>query len=279
MARRFPREEILENLRAQIDAKRPLILFGAGSGLTARSAELGGADIIAVYSTAVYRMRGLPSLLAFLPYSDANDHVKRMATEILPAVHNTPCIAGVGAHDPALNQELFMQGLLDSGFSGFTNEPFAGIYGEEFSSQLESAGIGFSREVELIERAGRLGAFTVAWVFSPEESRRMAEAGADVIGAHVGVTAGGTTGAKKTMDIDDAVRSVTAMCESAKRVNPDIIVLTHGGPFKDPDTAEYSIANTGAVGYAAGSSGERMPTEKAVSDVTAAYKRMNLSSL
>jgi predicted TIM-barrel enzyme len=199
-----------------------------------------------------------------------------MASEILPAVRDTPCIVGVGAHNPALNQKLFMQYLMDIGFSGFTNEPFAGIYGEAFAGQLESAGLGFSKEVEMIERARGMDAFTVAWVFSPEESARMAQAGADVIGAHVGVTAGGMTGAKSTMSLEKAARLVGEMCDSAKRVNPNIIILTHGGPFKDPETAEFSIVNTGAVGYAAGSSGERMPTEKAVSGVSAAYKRMNL---
>jgi predicted TIM-barrel enzyme len=253
-----------------------VLLFGAGTGLTARSAELGGADIIAVYSTAVYRMRGLPSLLAFLPYSDANEHVLRMAREILPAVQNTPCIVGVGAHNPALDLDRFIDEMLNRGFSGVTNEPFAGIYGAEFAAQLESAGIGFSREVELIRRANHRDSFTVAWVFSPEESERMADAGADVIGAHVGVTAGGTTGPKKTLGLEEAVSTVQAMCEAAKKINPGVILVTHGGPFKDPKTAEYSITHTDAVGYAAGSSGERMPTEQAVSGVTGEYKKMRL---
>ncbi len=276
MARKYRRDEILARLRNQIEKQRSILLFGAGSGLTARSAEIGGADIIAVYSTAIYRMRGLPSLLAFLPYSDANEHVQRMASEILPAVQEVPCIVGVGAHDPSLNQDRFMKDMLDTGFSGFTNEPFVGIYGSEFANQLESAGIGFSREVEMIERAHRMDAFTVAWVFTPEESRRMAEAGADIIGAHVGVTAGGITGVKKTMGMEEAVGAIQAMCEAAKQINPDVFLLTHGGPFKDPETAAYSIRNTDAVGYAAGSSGERMPTENAVANATSIYKSIKL---
>lgn len=276
MARRYGREDIMDRLRKQITEKKPILLFGAGTGLTAKSAEMGGADIIAVYSTAIYRMQGLPSLLAFLPYSDANEHIKRMASQILPVVRETPCIAGIGAHDPALNLQKFMEEMLEAGFSGFTNEPFAGIYGPVFAEQLESAGIGFSREVELIQLARKMNAFSVAWVFTPEESARMAEAGADIIGAHVGVTAGGTTGAQKTMDLQEATAAVQAMCQAAKSIDPDIITVTHGGPFKNPKTAEYSILNSDAVGYAAGSSGERMPTEKAVSDITGQYKSMKL---
>jgi predicted TIM-barrel enzyme len=276
MARRYTRQEILKMLGNQIKGEKPILVFGAGSGLTARSAELGGADIIAVYSTAIYRMRGLPTILAFLPYSDANEEVRRMAKEILPAVHETPCIVGIGAHDPSLNLERFMDEMVDNGFSGITNEPFAGIYGPEFADQLESAGIGLSREVKMIERAHRKDLFTVAWAFSSEESRRMAEAGADVVGAHVGVTAGGLTGAKGTLDLTEATKAIQAMCETAKKVNPEIIVVTHGGPFKDPESAEHSIVHSDAVGYAAGSSGERLPTEKAVAEVTRQYKEMKL---
>jgi predicted TIM-barrel enzyme len=274
---RYSRQHVLERIKKQIDMGKAVLLFGAGTGLTARSAELGGADIIAVYSTAIYRMRGLPSLMAFLPYSDANEHVLNMAREILPAVRSTPCIAGVGAHNPALDLDRFIDEMMSIGFSGVTNEPFAGIYGVEFATQLESAGIGFSREVDLIRRAHRRDTFTVAWVFTPEESAQMAEAGADVIGAHVGVTAGGTTGAKKTLGLQEAVEAVQAMCEAAKKGNPDVILLTHGGPFKDPKTAEYSIRHTDAVGYAAGSSGERTPTEQAVSGVTGEYKKIQLN--
>lgn len=252
-------------------------MFGAGIGLTAKSAELGGADLIAVYSTAIYRMRGLPSLMAFMPYSDANEHVRRMAREILPAVKETPCIVGIGAHDPTLNMEKFIDELMSMGFSGITNEPFTGIYGPAFAAQLESAGIGFSKEAELIRCAHSKNIFTVAWAFNPNEARKMAEAGADVIGALVGVTVGGLTGAKKSLSLEEATDAVQAMCNAAKQVNPDVLVFSHGGPFKDPETAEYSIIHTDAVGYAAGSSGERLPTEKAVSEVTRMYKKMKLS--
>jgi predicted TIM-barrel enzyme len=276
MAKKYSRQEVLQRLRKEVKAGNPILMFGAGIGLTAKSAELGGADIIAVYSTAIYRMRGLPTLMAFMPYSDANEHVRRMAGEILPAVKEAPCIVGIGAHDPALNVERFLDEMMGTGFSGVTNEPFAGIYGPEFSGQLESAGIGFSREADLIRTAHAMDIFTVAWAFNPDEARWMAEAGADVVGALVGVTVGGLTGAKKSLSLEAATEAVQLMCEAAKKVNPDVLVLSHGGPFKDPETAEYSIVHTDAVGYAAGSSGERMPTEKAVSEVTRMYKTMKL---
>ncbi|NMA55787.1 MAG: phosphoenolpyruvate hydrolase family protein [Firmicutes bacterium] len=276
MAQRYERRQVLERLREEINQDRPLLMFGAGTGLTARCAELGGADIIAVYSTAYYRMQAQSSLLAWLPYENANELVLEMAREILPAVKDTPCIVGIGAHDPHLNLDRFMAKLLDLGCSGFTNEPFVGIYGPEFGVQLEAAGLGFSREVELIRTCHRQDLFTVAWAFNPEEGRLLAEAGADVIGAIVGVTTGGLTGTKQTLSLKDTAEQIEAIYQAAAAVNPDIIVLTHGGPLKDVETAEYSLIHTSAAGYASGSSGERIPTETAVTKITRQYKNCRI---
>jgi predicted TIM-barrel enzyme len=275
---RFSRSEVLERLNAQVEAGRAILMLGAGIGLTARCAELGGADLIGIYSTAFYRMQGKPSLLAWLPYSDANAEVVRHAQEILPVVRQTPCIAGIGAHDMSRSIDLLVDQCIQLGFSGVTNEPFASMYGPDFSAELESAGIGFSREVDLIAMAHQKDIFTIAWVFTPEQAVRMAEAGADALGAMVGVTAGGLTGAPKTIDLATATGLVQEMCEAAHRIRPDVLVLTHGGPFKDPETAAYSIANSDAVGYAAGSSGERVPTERAVIDTTKQYKQIAIAS-
>ena len=276
MAKRYTRTEVLDRLHRQLEAKKPLLMFGAGIGLTAKCAELGGADLIAVYSTAIYRMMGQHTLMAFLPYSNANEHVAKMAREILPAVKEAPCIVGIGAHDPSLDQERFMDEMMALGFSGVTNEPFAGIYGPEFAAQLESAGLGFSKEAEMIALAHRKDIFTFGWAFSPSEARRMAEAGADVVGALVGVTAGGLSGSKESLTLEKATDAAKNMVLAAKEVNPKIMVFTHGGPFKDPQTAEYSMLHSGAVGYAAGSSGERLPTETAIIEVTKSYKSMKL---
>ena len=169
-----------------------------------------------------------------------------------------------------------MNEMMTLGFSGVTNEPFAGIYGSEFAAQLESAGLGFSKEVEMIALAHSKDIFTYGWAFNPEEARKMAEAGADVVGALVGVTTGGLSGAAESQTLEKATEAVQAMYLAAREVNPDVIVFTHGGPFKDPQTAEYSILHSSAVGYAAGSSGERLPTENAIVDVTKSYKNMKL---
>lgn len=273
MAICFQRKEILERLQKEIKAGNPLLMFGAGTGLTAKCAELGGADLIAVYSTAHYRMMAQPSLLAWLPYENANELVVRMAKEILPAVKETPCIAGIGAHDPRLDMNSFIDQLLETGFCGITNEPFVGIYGQEFAAQLEAAGLGFSKEVELIRTCHERDVFTVAWAFTPDEGRAMANAGADVIGAIVGVTAGGLTGTTKAQTLEEAAQQIEEIYQAAKEVNPEIIVLTHGGPLKDVETAEYSLIHTSAAGYASGSSGERIPTETAVTDITRRYKK------
>ena len=276
MAKKYTRKQVMERFRNQVQSGKPLLMFGAGIGLTAKCAELGGADLIAIYSTAIYRMKGQHTLMAFLPYSNANEHVATMAKEILPAVRETPCIVGIGAHDPSLDMDSFLDRMLSLGFSGVTNEPFAGIYGPAFAAQLEEAGLGFSREVELIALAHKKDIFTFGWAFNPEEARRMAEAGADVVGALVGVTAGGLSGSAASQTLEAATEMVRAICRAAREINPEVMIFTHGGPFKDPASAQYSIVNSDAVGYAAGSSGERIPTEKAVIEVTRSYKEMLL---
>lgn len=276
MAQKYSRKQIMERMHGQIGSGRPLLMFGAGTGLTAKCAEKGGADLIGVYSTAIYRMRGLPSHLAWMPYSNANEHLLNMAREILPIVNTTPCIAGIGAHDPSLDLDDFLDIVMKAGFSGVTNEPFVGLYGEYFATQLERAGLGFSCEVELIRRARAKDIFTVAWAMSPREAYTMAEAGADIIGAMIGVTTGGMSGESEVITLEQAVDDVRAMIDAAHSVNPGIIVLTHGGPFADVATAQYSIIHTDAAGYASGSSGERIPTEEAVVEITRQYKAMTL---
>lgn len=277
MSVQYKRGEIITRLRNQVKDNRALLMFGAGIGLTAKCADLGGADLVAVYSTAIFRMMGLPTLLAWMPYEDCNVCVKEMAQEIIPVVKTAPCIAGIGAHNPAINLERLMDEMMAVGFSGITNEPFCGLYGEYFSKQLEAAGIGFPREVELIRTAHQKDIFTVAWAFDAEEARIMAEAGADVIGAIVGVTSGGLTGAKEVMTLEKATEEVQKICLAARSVNPEVFVLTHGGPFADAPTAQYSVAHSDADGYAAGSSGERMPTEQAVIAITKEYKSIKVS--
>ncbi|MDZ7838834.1 MAG: phosphoenolpyruvate hydrolase family protein [Actinomycetota bacterium] len=172
--------------------------------------------------------------------------------------------------------DQFVDQVINMGFSGVSNEPFVGIYGKDFADMLESSGIGFSREVELIKIADSKDVFTVAWAFDTEQAEKMANAGADIIGAMIGLTAGGLSGAKKTITLDDAAAETQKICDAVKKINKDIMVITHGGPFKDVETAKYSIQSTDAVGYASGSSGERVPTEAAIIDITKNYKSISL---
>ncbi|MFP4482767.1 MAG: phosphoenolpyruvate hydrolase family protein [Thermovirgaceae bacterium] len=276
MAKQYPRTEVLARLKGQVDKGKALLLFGAGTGLTAKCAEKGGADLICVYSTARCRMSGRPSLLAWLPYGDCNQSTFEMAGEILPMIKEAPCIAGLGAHDPTLDLDYLVEEALAHGFSGVTNEPFAGMYGEAFGTELERAGMGFSREVELVRTARRRDVFTLAWAFSAEEGKAMAEAGADVIGAMIGVTSGGFTGAGKTASLEEAVQRIREICDAVRDVNPNTYVVTHGGPIKDLESAELSIRQTSAVGYVAGSSGERIPTERAIVDLTKRFKDIGI---
>ncbi len=274
MAQRYDRSHVLERLEKELKKNNSIFMFGAGTGLTAKCAEIGGADLIGIYSTAFFRMQGISSLMAWLPYSNANEELVHHARYILPVVKDVPYIAGIGAHDPIINLEDFIDKIMLMGFSGVSNEPFVGIYGKDFARMLNDAGIGFDKEVEMIKIARQKDVFTLAWAFNPEEATAMAEAGADIIGAMIGLTSGGLTGAKKTIDPVQAVKDVQKIYHAASSVNQDIIVITHGGPFKDVETASYSIRNSGAVGYASGSSGERVPTEKAIVEITRGYKKI-----
>jgi predicted TIM-barrel enzyme len=276
MAKKYSREELHDLLTNQIKIDKPIFMFGAGTGLTAKCAELGGADLIGIYSTAFYRMQGISSLMAWLPYSNANDELINSSKYILNVVKKVPCIAGIGAHDPTRSMDTFIDEVMEMGFSGVSNEPFVGIYGKSFSSMLEQANIGFSREVELISLANKKNIFSLAWVFDEEEAIAMVKAGADIIGAMIGLTAGGLTGAKKTITLEEATEEVRKICEVVKKYNKNTMVITHGGPFENPETAEYSIKNTQAVGYASGSSGERIPAEPAVIEIVKKYKAMKV---
>ncbi len=276
MAKKYTRIEIINLLKQQIDAGKPIFMFGAGTGLTAKCAEIGGADLIGIYSTAFWRMQGISSLMAWLPYSNANDELVNSAKYILPLIKKVPCIAGIGAHDPTRSMDSFIDEVMNMGFSGVSNEPFVGIYGKEFASLLEQANIGFSKEVELIALAHKKNIFTQAWAFNEDEAVEFAKVGTDLIGAMIGLTAGGLTGAKKTITLEEATEEVRKICKAVKKINKDAMIITHGGPFENPETAEYSIKNTDAVGYASGSSGERIPTEPAIIEIVKRYKAMKV---
>jgi len=265
-------EHLLTLIHATRQSGSPLLVAGVGSGLTAKGAAAGGADLLAVYSTAVYRIRGLPTALAFLPYDDANALALEAAPEVIAAAGRVPVLLGFGAHDPRRSISQLIDRAEELGAVGVTNEPFLGIYGHDIAVQLEAAGLGFSREVELLRLAARRGQLTLGWAFTPEEAVKLAEAGVAMIGAMVGVTAGGPAGGATVIALDEAIRAIEAIVRAARRVKEDIVVLGHGGPFNDPPSVSMLLSRVAVDGYVTGSTGERIPVEKGVAEAIRSFK-------
>ena len=267
------RAQALADLRAQVEAGRPIIGAGAGTGLSAKCAEAGGADLIIVYNSGRYRMAGRGSLAGLLPYGDANAIVVEMAGEVLPVVEWTPVLAGVCGTDPFRLMPVFLRQLKELGFSGVQNFPTVGLFDGTFRANLEETGMGYGLEVEMIRAARELDLLTAPYVFDEESARAMAEAGADVLVPHMGLTTSGAIGAQTAITLDEAVDRVQAMHDAAKDVNPDALVLCHGGPIAEPDDAAYVLERTeGVAGFFGASSMERLPTEVAITETLRRFK-------
>jgi predicted TIM-barrel enzyme len=267
------REEALGRLRAQVAAAKPVIGAGAGTGLSAKLAEAGGADLIIIYNSGRYRMGGRGSLAGLMPYGDANEIVVDMAREVLPVVKETPVLAGVCGTDPFRLMPVFLDELLRIGFSGVQNFPTVGLIDGTFRAGLEETGMGYGLEVDMIGLASERGFLTAPYVFGPDQAAAMARAGADVLVPHMGLTTGGAIGAETALTLDECVPLIQAMHDAAKRVNPDVLVLCHGGPIAEPDDAAYVIARTeGVVGFFGASSMERLPTEIAMTENMRRFK-------
>ena len=267
------REEALTRLRRQVAASRPIIGAGAGTGLSAKCAEAGGADLIIIYNSGRYRMAGRGSLAGMLPYGDANAIVVDMAREVLPVVRETPVLAGVCGTDPFRLMPVFLRQLKEMGFSGVQNFPTVGLFDGVFRANLEETGMGFDLEVEMVRRARALHLLTAPYAFTPDEAARMAAAGADVLVPHMGLTTSGTIGAQTAVGLDEAVARVQAMHDAAVAVNPQILVLCHGGPIAEPADAAYVLSRTrGVVGFFGASSMERLPTETAITENLRRFK-------
>src|SRR3954468_1683269 len=267
------RSEALARLRAQVDAGQPIIGAGAGTGLSAKLAEAGGADLIIIYNSGRYRMGGRGSLAGMMPYGDANEIVVDMAREVLPVVKETPVLAGVCGTDPFRLMDVFLDELRRIGFSGVQNFPTVGLIDGTFRTGLEETGMGYALEVEMIRAARELDLLTAPYVFSEDEARAMAEAGADVLVPHMGLTTGGAIGAETALTLDQAVERVQALCDAAKEVNREILCLCHGGPIAEPDDARHVLERTtGIVGFFGASSMERLPTEVAMTENMRRFK-------
>src|SRR5215212_4235601 len=255
------RADILAQLRAQVAAGVPIVGGGAGTGLSAKCAEMGGIDLIIIYNSGRFRMAGRGSLAGLLPYGDANQIVMDMAREVLPVIEHTPVLAGVR----------------DAGFSGVQNFPTVGLFDGTIRVGLEETGMGYDKEVEMIAAASDLGLLTCPYVFTPEEAEKMAAAGADVLIPHMGLTTKGTIGATSAITLADAAKRVQELADAAKRVNPDVLVLCHGGPISEPDDVRYVLKNTkGIVGFFGASSIERLPTEVAITGCVKQFKGISL---
>jgi predicted TIM-barrel enzyme len=267
------RDEALARLRSEVDRGRPIIGAGAGTGLSAKLAEAGGADLIIIYNSGRYRMAGRGSLAGLMPYGDANEIVVDMAREVLPVVTKTPVLAGVCGTDPFRRMPVFLDELRLIGFSGVQNYPTVGIIDGTFRIGLEETGMGYGLEVDMIRLAHECGFLTAPYVFDDDQAAAMAAAGADVLVPHMGVTTGGAIGASTVKSLEECVSLVQGMHDAAKRVNPEILVLCHGGPIAEPDDAAYLIANTdGVVGFFGASSMERLPTEVAMTEHMRRFK-------
>ncbi len=267
------RSEVLHKLRGEIDAGKVIIGAGAGAGISAKSGEAGGVDLIIIYNSGKYRMAGRGSLAGLLSYGDANAIVVEMGQEVLPVVKHTPVLAGVCGTDPFRVMEIFLKQLKEQGFAGVQNFPTVGLIDGVFRQNLEETGMGYDLEVEMIRTAHELDLVTAPYVFDTEQAVKMAKAGADILVAHMGLTTKGTIGAKTALTLDDCVAKVQAICDAGKAINPNIIVLCHGGPIAEPEDAQYIIANTRNVeGFFGASSIERFATEVGIKQQTEAFK-------
>ncbi len=268
-------QEALARLRRTIDEGGVIMGAGAGTGLSAKCAEAGGADLIIIYNSGRYRMAGRGSLAGCMPYGDANAIVMEMAGEVLPIVRDTPVLAGVCGTDPFRLMPVFLEEIKRVGFSGVQNFPTVGLCDGQFRMNLEETGMGYGLEVDMIRAAHEAGLLTTPYVFDVDQARAMAAAGADVIVAHMGLTTKGAIGAHTALSLEAAAERVQAIRDAAVEVKPDIIALCHGGPIAEPDDAQYVIDHTtGVAGFFGASSMERLPTEIAITENMRRFKRI-----
>jgi predicted TIM-barrel enzyme len=274
---RVPRTEILDRLRSQAAAGKPVIGAGAGTGISARCAEAGGADLIIIYNSGRYRMAGRGSLAGVLCYGDANAIVVDMAREVLTIVRDVPVLAGVCGTDPFRNMDVFLPELARLGFSGVQNFPTVGLIDKDslFRRNLEETGMSYDLEVEMVRLARELELLTAPYVFDVEEAEKMAGAGADILVAHMGLTTKGSIGAQTALSLEECPARIQAMRDAAAAINAEVLVLCHGGPISEPEDAAYVLERTtGVAGFFGASSMERLPTEKAITAQVAAFKEI-----
>jgi predicted TIM-barrel enzyme len=269
----FTRDEVLKRLRNNIANGVPIIGAGAGTGISAKFEEVGGVDLIIIYNSGRFRMAGRGSLAGTMPYGDANAIVMDMAGEVLTVVEDTPVLAGVCGTDPFRQMEVFLKEVEAIGFAGVQNFPTVGLIDGLYRQNLEETGMGYDLEVDMVRTAHGMGLLTTPYAFKPEEGEQMADAGADIVVAHMGLTTKGTIGATTALNLEQSVGAVQAICDAARGVNEEVIVLCHGGPISEPEDAEYVLQNTkGVNGFYGASSMERLPVEVAITEHIKKFK-------
>ena len=267
------RQEILDRFRTQVAQGQPIIGGGAGTGITAKSAEAGGIDLLVIYNSGRFRMAGRGSLSGLLAYGDANAIVMEMANEVLPVVKRTPVLAGVNGTDPVRVMGHFLRQVKEIGFAGVQNFPTVGLIDGVFRANLEETGMGYGHEIDMIRMAHELDLLTSPYVFDEDQAKDMARAGADILVPHMGLTTSGTIGAKTALTLEEAAVKVQQLADAARSVNPDILCLCHGGPIANPADAQYILDHTdGIVGFYGASSIERFPTEVGIRAQTEEFK-------
>jgi predicted TIM-barrel enzyme len=275
----FTRQEILHRLHEQGAAGKPIVGCGAGTGISAKMAEAGGADLIIIYNSGRYRMAGRGSLAGLLAYGDANAIVVEMGAEVLPVAQRTPVLAGINGTDPFRLMPVFLRHLKDIGFSGVQNFPTVGLIDGGFRADLEATGMGFEKEVEAIHVAHEIDLFTSPYVFDADQAKAMARAGADILVAHMGLTTAGTIGAGVSLTLDKAIERVLTIAEAGRSVRPDMLVICHGGPFDEPENVGVALTRMpGVNGFFGASSIERLPTERAIKAQVEEFKRLKVAA-
>lgn len=270
--------DVINRLRQQVELGQPIVGAGAGTGISAKCEEAGGADLIIIYNSGRFRMAGRGSIAGLMPYGDANQIVMDMAADVLPVVKHTPVLAGVCGTDPFRAMPRFLRQLKEMGFSGVQNFPTVGLFEGRIRANMEETGMGYDKEVEMIRLAGELDLITTPYVFNADEARAMAAAKADIIVAHVGTTLSGTIGAHSVMSLDEAVERVQTMADAAKEINPDVLVICHGGPIASAEDTRYVLQNTrGLAGFYGASSMERLPVEIAITENVRTFKALKLN--
>lgn len=273
----FTREEIHARLDEQINSGKAIVGAGAGTGISAKCAQNGKVDMIIIYNSGRYRMAGRGSLAGLMPYGDANEIVMDMAREVLPIAQDTPVMAGVCGTDPFRDMKYFIRDLINKGFSGVQNFPTVGLIDGKYRANLEETGMGYQLEIDMIAEAHKQGMFTTPYVFSVEDAENMTRAGADCLVAHMGLTTKGSIGAHTALTLDDCVVIIQQIHDAAKKINPDIKVICHGGPIAEPEDAAYVLERTkGVVGFFGASSIERLPTEVAIKEQVEDFKKIKL---